>query len=45
MVHYIDDGPFFETLEHLIDHYSRYADGLSAKLKASVNQSKFVRVL
>ncbi|KAK3095299.1 hypothetical protein FSP39_012959 [Pinctada imbricata] len=37
LVHYIDDGPFFQSLEHLIDHYSRYADGLSAKLRASVN--------
>lgn len=37
LVHYIDDGPFFENLLQLIEHYSRYCDGLSTKLKASIS--------
>ncbi len=24
---YIDDGPYFRKLSHLIDHYSKYEDG------------------
>lgn len=35
-VHYIDDGPYFENLLQLIEHYSRYCDGLSTKLRASI---------
>ncbi|XP_041483640.1 tyrosine-protein kinase HTK16-like [Lytechinus variegatus] len=30
--YYIDDGPYFDTLEQLIDHYSRYDDGLPTQL-------------
>ena len=37
---YIDDGPYFDTLEHLIDHYCRIADGLPTTLTCSVNQFK-----
>ena len=33
---YIDDGPLFETLPHVIDHYSRCADGLPVLLKTPV---------
>lgn len=33
---YIDDGPLFETLPHVIDHYSRCADGLPVLLKMAV---------
>ncbi|CAF2964897.1 unnamed protein product [Rotaria sp. Silwood2] len=34
---YIDDGPFFDSLEHLIDHYCRIPDGLPTTLTCSVN--------
>lgn len=33
---YIDDGPLFETLPHVIDHYSRCADGLPVLLQMAV---------
>lgn len=39
-VHYIDDGPYFENLLQLIEHYSRYCDGLSTKLRASITSDK-----
>jgi hypothetical protein len=35
---YIDDGPFFESLEHLIDHYCRIPDGLPTTLIFSINR-------
>jgi tyrosine-protein kinase len=37
---YIDDGPYFDSLEHLIDHYCRIRDGLPTVLMYSVNQAK-----
>lgn len=37
--YYIDDGPFFESLEHLIDHYCRIPDGLPMTLMFSINPS------
>ena len=37
---YIDDGPYFESLEHLIDHYCRIPDGLPTILTCSINQFK-----
>jgi len=33
---YIDDGPMFETLEQVIDHYSMFADGLPTVLTKPV---------
>ncbi|XP_055623942.1 tyrosine-protein kinase Shark isoform X2 [Toxorhynchites rutilus septentrionalis] len=33
---YIDDGPYMISLEHLIEHYSRFSDGLQINLKYSV---------
>lgn len=33
---YIDDGPMFETLEHIIEHYMRFSDGLPTCLKTPV---------
>lgn len=33
---YIDDGPLFETLPHLVDHYIQYSDGLPTVLKKPV---------
>ncbi|CAF4891006.1 unnamed protein product [Rotaria sp. Silwood1] len=38
--YYIDDGPFFDSLEHLVDHYCRIPDGLPTILTCSVNKSK-----
>jgi hypothetical protein len=26
-LYYIDDGPYFRTLGHLIEHYTKYEDG------------------
>lgn len=37
---YIDDGPYFNSLEHLIDHYCRIPDGLPTILTCSINQYK-----
>ncbi len=37
---YIDDGPYFDSLEHLIDHYCRIPDGLPTTLTCSINQFK-----
>jgi tyrosine-protein kinase len=37
---YIDDGPYFESLEHLIDHYCRIPDGFPTTLTCSINQYK-----
>lgn len=34
---FIDDGPFFDSLEHLVDHYSRISDGLPTSLKYSID--------
>ncbi|XP_022665318.1 tyrosine-protein kinase HTK16-like isoform X2 [Varroa jacobsoni] len=34
--HFIDDGPFFDSLEALIEHYSRHNDGLPCTLRAPV---------
>lgn len=33
---YIDDGPYFDSLEYLIDHYLKRADGLVAPLKTPI---------
>lgn len=33
---YIDDGPYMPSLEHLIEHYSRFSDGLQTNLKYPV---------
>ncbi|XP_073846652.1 SH2 ankyrin repeat kinase [Musca autumnalis] len=33
---YIDDGPFLPTLEHLVEHFTRFADGLPINLKYPV---------
>ena len=38
--YYIDDGPYFDTIEHLIDHYCRIADGLPTILTYSINSYK-----
>ncbi|XP_050091066.1 tyrosine-protein kinase Shark isoform X1 [Anopheles aquasalis] len=33
---YIDEGPFMNSLEHLIEHYSRFSDGLPVNLRFPV---------
>lgn len=33
---YIDDGPFLPSLEHLVEHFMRFADGLPVNLKYPV---------
>ncbi|XP_023237515.1 tyrosine-protein kinase shark-like [Centruroides sculpturatus] len=30
--YFIDDGPYFESLEHVLDYYSKLADGLPTQL-------------
>ncbi|GFV19457.1 tyrosine-protein kinase Shark [Trichonephila clavipes] len=34
--YFIDDGPYLESLEHIIDYYSRMADGLPTNLVHAV---------
>jgi len=36
---YIDDGPLFETLPHLVDHYMKHSDGLPTILKEAIPSS------
>ncbi|CAF0752326.1 unnamed protein product [Adineta steineri] len=36
--YYIDDGPYFDSLDHLIDHYCRIPDGLPTTLMCSINR-------
>ncbi|XP_075167012.1 SH2 ankyrin repeat kinase [Haematobia irritans] len=33
---FIDDGPFLPTLEHLVEHFMRFSDGLPVNLKFPV---------
>ncbi|XP_064638569.1 tyrosine-protein kinase HTK16-like isoform X2 [Lineus longissimus] len=33
---YIDDGPYLESIEHVIEHYSQRADGLPCKLEMAI---------
>lgn len=33
---YIDEGPYMPTLEHLIQHYQRFSDGLPVNLRHAV---------
>uniref|UniRef100_A0A182LYW1 Tyrosine-protein kinase n=1 Tax=Anopheles culicifacies TaxID=139723 RepID=A0A182LYW1_9DIPT len=33
---YIDEGPFMNSLEHLIEHYTRFSDGLPINLRFPV---------
>lgn len=33
---YIDDGPYMTSLEHLIEHYTRFSDGLQTNLRYPV---------
>lgn len=37
--YFIDDGPYLESLDHVIDHYSRMADGLPTNLTCAVTPS------
>ena len=36
--YYIDDGPYFDSIEHLVDHYCRISDGLPTTLTCSINR-------
>ena len=40
-LYYIDDGPYFRRLSHLIDHYSKYEDGLPCALRRPVEPGSF----
>lgn len=40
---YIDDGPFFTSLELLIDHYMKYEDGLPGRLVTPVEPDRKVK--
>lgn len=37
--YFIDDGPYFKTLSHLIEHYSKYEDGLPGLLTKPIQSS------
>ncbi|XP_071949794.1 tyrosine-protein kinase HTK16-like [Antedon mediterranea] len=39
---HIDDGPFFSSLEYLVDHYQKYEDGLPCKLTVPCKPSTVV---
>ncbi|XP_076454345.1 tyrosine-protein kinase HTK16-like isoform X2 [Babylonia areolata] len=41
-VHYIDDGPYLLSLEHLVEHYSCRADGLPCALVCSINTAQAI---
>lgn len=34
--YFIDNGPFLESLEHVVDHYSTMSDGLPTHLQTPV---------
>lgn len=34
--YYIDQGPYFESLEHLVEYYSTFPDGLHTKLETPI---------
>lgn len=42
LVHYIDDGPLFDSLPRLVEHYHRTKDGLITTLSSALNQSETV---
>ena len=33
----VDDGPYFRSLDHLIDYYMRYQDGFPCKLRSPIS--------
>ena len=35
-VHFMDDGPYHTSLEGLVAYYSRFSDGLTVRLQATV---------
>jgi serine/threonine protein kinase len=37
--YFIDDGPYFRSLAHLIEHYSKYEDGLPGVLTKPISAS------
>lgn len=37
LVHYIDDGPLFDNLERLVEHYHRTKDGLITTLSYALS--------
>ncbi|XP_045201645.2 tyrosine-protein kinase HTK16-like [Mercenaria mercenaria] len=39
-MYFIDDGPFYKCLEHLIQYYSYHANGLPCALSVSVNTTR-----
>ncbi|XP_031636726.1 tyrosine-protein kinase Shark isoform X2 [Contarinia nasturtii] len=34
--YYIDEGPYMKSLEHMVEHYMRFSDGLPTKLRFPV---------
>ena len=40
LMHYMDAGPYFDSLEHLIEHYARFKDGMKCQLVGSINNSE-----
>jgi len=41
-VYFIDDGPLLPSLEHLIEYYCVYADGLASTLQHALSPSEWV---
>lgn len=42
LAHYIDDGPLFDSLERLVEHYHRTKDGLITTLTCALSTSETV---
>ncbi|XP_072035066.1 tyrosine-protein kinase HTK16-like isoform X2 [Amphiura filiformis] len=42
---YIDDGPYFKSLEQVMDHYLRFEDGLPTKLTQPIKPSRSPEVI
>jgi hypothetical protein len=38
--YFIDDGPYLDSLEHVVDHYTRWKDGLPSTLHVPVRPTK-----
>lgn len=40
LMYYIDDGPYYKTIEHVIQYYCHHANGLPCRIFVSVNTAK-----
>ena len=45
LVYYIDDGPYYRSIEHLIQYYSYSANGLPCALTVAISPSKSMALI